>query len=251
MGEQQVEFATESLRQKLGDLTGKTFLDIGSGSGLHSLAALLLGASNVHSFDYDRESVATTLEIRRRFRPSAPWTIEQGSVLDLEYLRSLGCFDVVYSWGVLHHTGSMWSALRNVACPVSSAGILFISIYNDQGYRSQLWRRLKRFHCDSGPLGKRSAELATFFATWGSRIPFDILRLKPLRSFREWKNYYGLQRGMSPWRDIVDWAGGYPFEVAKPEQIFRFYRDLGFILEELETCGGGLGCNEFVFRRAR
>jgi 2-polyprenyl-6-hydroxyphenyl methylase/3-demethylubiquinone-9 3-methyltransferase len=54
---------------------------------------------------------------------------------------------------------------------------------------------------------------------------------------------------MSIYRDVVDWIGGFPFETAKPETIFRFYRDRGFVLEELTTCGSRHGCNEFVFRK--
>ena len=73
----------------------------------------------------------------------------------------------------------------------------------------------------------------------------DLLKLKPFRSWRT----HGRDRGMSAWRDVVDWVGGYPFEVATPEQIFDFYRDRGFTLEKLGTCGGSLGCNQFVFRR--
>jgi 2-polyprenyl-6-hydroxyphenyl methylase/3-demethylubiquinone-9 3-methyltransferase len=49
--------------------------------------------------------------------------------------------------------------------------------------------------------------------------------------------------------DIVDWVGGYPYEVARPEQIFDFYRDKGFILTKLKCGGVGLCCNEFVFQK--
>jgi 2-polyprenyl-6-hydroxyphenyl methylase/3-demethylubiquinone-9 3-methyltransferase len=55
---------------------------------------------------------------------------------------------------------------------------------------------------------------------------------------------------MSWWTDIVDWVGGYPFEVAKPEQVFRFFRDRGFSLREIRTAGGSLACNEFIFTRS-
>jgi 2-polyprenyl-6-hydroxyphenyl methylase/3-demethylubiquinone-9 3-methyltransferase len=248
VGEAQVQAATESLRQRLGDLTGKTFLDIGSGSGLHSLAALRLGASRVHSFDYDSDSVATTAEIRRRFAPRAAWTVERGSALDVGYLTSLGTFDVVYSWGVLHHTGDMWTALGNAIIPLAPNGTLFISIYNDQGYISRRWKRLKAFHNKSGRAGKLLAEIATLLITWGKTIPVDIAAGKPFRKLEIWKQY-ARERGMSPWHDVVDWAGGYPFEVAKPEEIFNFYKNQGLTLEELKTCGGGKGCNEFLFRR--
>jgi 2-polyprenyl-3-methyl-5-hydroxy-6-metoxy-1,4-benzoquinol methylase len=145
--EARIREAESSLRDMLGvdDLVGRTFLDVGSGSGLFSLAASRLGAARVHSFDYDPASVACTLELRRRHGPAATeWSAERGSALDTAYLRSLGRFDVVYAWGVLHHTGDMWTAIANTADAVADGGRLFISIYNDQGARSRAWRAIKR-----------------------------------------------------------------------------------------------------------
>src|SRR5215831_11278680 len=95
------------------DLRGKTFLDIGSGSGMHSLAALRLGADRIFSFDYDENSVMSTARLRDSAGSPAKWTVEVGSVLDERFIRTLDQFDIVYSWGVLHHTGDMWPAVRN------------------------------------------------------------------------------------------------------------------------------------------
>src|SRR5262249_43922399 len=128
-------------------LAGRNFLDVGSGSGLFSLAAMSLGAAKVHSFDYDPHSVACARELRRRFFPdSSQWTVEQGSALDGDYLTRLGQWDIVYSWGVLHHTGDMWNAFRNVRGLVRPRGRLFISIYNDQGDRSRRWTTVKAIY---------------------------------------------------------------------------------------------------------
>jgi 2-polyprenyl-6-hydroxyphenyl methylase/3-demethylubiquinone-9 3-methyltransferase len=248
LNEDRIAEAVKSLCQMLEtkSLAGKSFLDIGSGSGLFSLAARRLGA-RVHSFDYDPNSVGCTQELRRRFFPDDPdWVVEPGSALDPEYVRSLGKFDVVYSWGVLHHTGDMWNALANAALPVKSGGQLFIAIYNDQGTASVRWKKTKRTY-NRLPKGLR------FLVVWPSfwvlnwrTLAKDTLKLQPMKSIRE----YGKGgRGMSFWQDVVDWVGGYPFEVATPEQMFDFYHQRGFELMRLRTVGGSLGCNEFVFRK--
>jgi 2-polyprenyl-6-hydroxyphenyl methylase/3-demethylubiquinone-9 3-methyltransferase len=240
--------AERSLSTMLGSpLAGKSFVDVGSGSGLFSLAARRLGA-RVHSFDYDPKSVACTQELRRRYCTDDPsWTIEQASVLDPNYISSLGKFDVVYSWGVLHHTGAMWQALGNVAGLVADGGALFVAIYNDQGKISKRWTRLKQFYNRSSKPVRQLCVLGACVVTWWRPWLKDLLRLRP---FESWKAV-GRARGMSAWWDLVDWVGGYPFEVAKPEAIFDFFRHRGFVLERMRTEGASLGCNEFVFTRSK
>ena len=250
LNEDRMRLAEQSLVKMLGvsDLAGKRFLDVGSGSGLFSLVARRLGAT-VRSFDYDPESVACTAELKRRYYPEDPdWIVEQGSVLDRDYLQTLGEWDVVYSWGVLHHTGAMWPALENVSSLVRPGGTLFIAIYNHQRLMTPVWTWVKRAY-NRLPSGLRWIVLGpALVRLWAPRTIYDVLRGKP---FYTWRHYAERSaRGMSAWRDLVDWVGGYPFEVAKPEQIFNFYRDRGFVLRNMVTCGGGLGCNEFVLRRA-
>jgi 2-polyprenyl-6-hydroxyphenyl methylase/3-demethylubiquinone-9 3-methyltransferase len=240
--------AEKSLLGMLGEetLDGKAFLDAGSGSGLFSLAARRLGAK-VRSFDYDPKSVRCTEELKRRYFEGDPnWEISAGNVLDLEWLSSLGKWDIVYSWGVLHHTGDMTKALGNVVESVKPGGILFISIYNDQGRRSKIWRCIKKKYNKGSSFMKLVLIVICFPILWGrSFIRGVFAHLNPFYYWNEYKK----NRGMSPWHDVVDWVGGYPFEVAKPEEIFDFYRSRGFDLERLYTCGGGLGCNQFVFRK--
>jgi 2-polyprenyl-6-hydroxyphenyl methylase/3-demethylubiquinone-9 3-methyltransferase len=249
LDEARVTSACDSLKSMLDvdSLAGKTFLDAGCGSGLFSLAALRLGAS-VRSFDYDPEAVACTIELKRRFAPdAADWVIERGSLLDAPYLSNLGRFDVVYCWGVVHHTGAMWNALRNVAALVAPGGLLFVAVYNDQGRRSRHWLTVKSTYNRLPGYLRPVLLYAAFCRLWCPTFMRDLFKGNPLAT---WNAYSRTGRGMSPWRDVVDWVGGYPFEVARSEQVVDFCRALGFDLTKMKTQGGGLGCNEFVFRKA-
>jgi len=245
--EERIAEAERSLCEMLSveSLEGQRFLDIGSGSGLFSLAARRLGAT-VRSFDYDPQSVACTRELKSRFFPDdASWVIEQGSVLDADYMRTLGPYNVVYSWGVLHHTGRMWDAMSNACASVGPGGRLFIAIYNDQGFYPRVWRVLKRMYC-SNWIGR------VFTCSLG--FPYFALvclkedlvqRRNPFLRYREYKR----NRGMSILTDWLDWFGGYPFEVASPDAVIEFCCKRGFELQKMKTCGTSLANNEFVFEK--
>lgn len=245
-------------------LHGKTFLDIGSGSGLFSLAAVSLGASVV-SIDIDPESVNCTRRVKEQFEASlatpetttdtsaihAPkWEIHQLSVLDDDAMTALGCFDIVYSWGVLHHTGQMDAAIDAASRRVAADGWFAIAIYNDQGGPSRRWLAIKRgYHALPTPL--RSPYAAFIASVY--ELKFALARLARGRSplpLADWRAKRA-DRGMSVWHDWVDWIGGLPFEVATPEAIIMPLRRKGFVLDNLRTLRSGWGCNEYVFRRQR
>lgn len=230
---------------RLPSLAGMNFLDIGCGSGLSSLAAQRLGA-HVTSFDFDPDSVAATKVLKSRFgEDDDTWRVVTGSALDATFMEGLGEFDIVYSWGVLHHTGDMATGLELAARRVRPGGRLFLAIYNDQGRASRGWRLIKKLYCGGPQPLKLLLVLLCFVRLWGPTFIRDALTLNPFRTWRA----YRASRGMSAWHDVVDWVGGYPFEVATPEHIFDYYRQRGFTLDALKTCAGGIGCNEFVFVR--
>ncbi len=245
LDDERIEIAQNSITDMLEveTLEGLSFLDIGCGSGLFSLVARKLGA-RVHSFDFDPNSVACAIELRNRYFPNDDgWSIEEGSVLDDAYMKKLGTFDIVYSWGVLHHTGEMWKAIGNAVNCIHEEGRLYIAIYNDEGVRSRVWRSIKKTYC-SGALGK--AAMSAFF------IPYFLFR-SVLRSLVRRENEftgYRKRRGMSIMHDYIDWLGGYPFEVASVEEIFKYFKTRAYTLTNIKTTNS-LGCNQFVFKRTR
>lgn len=259
--ESRVQAAVQSLQAMLGlqSLAGKLFLDVGSGSGLFSLAAHRLGA-RVHSFDFDPQSVACTAELRRRFgNGSQPWSIEQGSALDEKYLAQLPPADIVYSWGVLHHTGDMWRGLELVSRCVAPQGLLWIALYNHQGEATERWTLVKRIYqklprwarpalCVAGGLAILTRKVWSSLLTATLRLLTLRNPLAPIRQTAR-DALRSDPRGMHRWYDLVDWIGGWPFEAARPDEVFRWFQQRGFQLVALKTCGGGLGCNEFLLQR--
>lgn len=252
LDESRIETAIESFAKMLetDTLQGKRFLDAGSGSGLFSLVAARMGATVV-SFDFDPQSVACTQELKNRFHSGdTDWSVQEGSVLDPEYMESLGEFDMVYSWGVLHHTGDMWNAIENTQKRVKGGGQFYLAIYNDQGGQSRRWLTLKKIYNKLPNILKTPYAVCVLAPRELRSFLVYTIRLQPFAFFRERIQKYGTTgRGMSYWYDAIDWIGGYPFEVAKPEVIFEFLKERNFILNKLKTEAGGLGCNEFVFSR--
>jgi 2-polyprenyl-6-hydroxyphenyl methylase/3-demethylubiquinone-9 3-methyltransferase len=251
LNERRIDEAEASLRHMLEapSLQQRSFLDIGCGSGLFSLAARRLGA-RVHSLDFDPQSVACAIELKRRFFPGDPsWTIEEASVLDRAHLAALGTFDVVYSWGVLHHTGRMWEALGNAQQAVAPGGRLYIALYNDTGSQAARWRSIKRLYNRLPRTLRFPYTVVVITPGELRRMAGALARLRPQDYVHSWTRYTG-RRGMSRWRDVVDWVGGYPYEFATPEDVFDRCRAAGFSLTKM-ICGNvGTGCNEFVFSRA-
>ncbi|WP_437192984.1 class I SAM-dependent methyltransferase [Planctomicrobium sp. SH527] len=242
--ESRISIAIKSLQNLLGvhNLAGKRFLDIGSGSGLFSLAAVRLGAEVV-SIDFDPASVACANELKARFEEDAPqWTIVEGSALDDGFMNSFGDFDVVYSWGVLHHTGDMWRAMDIASRNVKVYGTLAIALYNDQGWRSRIWRRVKEIYC-SGPVGR--AVMKAIYYPW---FTLRTILVSLVRTENEFKAYRR-NRGMSIVHDWNDWLGGLPYEVVKFDDVVHFYASRNFELVNSKQTQR-LGCHEFVFRRS-
>ncbi len=251
---ERIDEAMRSLVEFLGksSLAGSSFVDIGCGSGLFSLAAHRLGAAPIVSLDVDPDSVGCCRELAAREGSQEGWRVLQGSVLDRDLVASLGSFDVVYSWGVLHHTGAMWDAIANAAGLVRPGGLFYIAIYNKADAigvhsdgrvgTSRFWEIEKRIYKDLPGWGRKVVDYSAAAAMMA------VYALTGRNPVREVKNHKSL-RGMSWMVDIRDWLGGWPYEYASVEEIFTFVRDrFGFELVNLRSTTS-LRNNEFLFRR--
>jgi 2-polyprenyl-6-hydroxyphenyl methylase/3-demethylubiquinone-9 3-methyltransferase len=233
-------------------LEGLTFVDVGCGSGLFSWAALKLGAKRIVSFDVNPSSVACCKQLRADEGEPEHWTVLEASILDEEAVRALGEFDVVYSWGVLHHTGRMWEAIENAASLVKPGGLMWIAIYNradgiglysdGRVGSSRFWEREKIFYNRLPKLGQLAMDYA---AASGMVAAYLLSGRNPVQEIRQ----HNQNRGMSWLVDIRDWLGGWPYEYASVEEIFSFVQKrLGYTLENVISTNS-LRNNEYLFRR--
>ncbi|MDZ7267782.1 MAG: class I SAM-dependent methyltransferase [candidate division KSB1 bacterium] len=235
-----IELAVKDIEKWLGrdGVAGRTVLDIGCGTGLHSLAFLLLGATRVLSIDVDVHSIAATKFFCREFGTPANWEIKQGSILNENFIFNLGRFDIVYAWGVLHHTGAMWNALDNCTKLIADNGKLWLSLYTaGPNYASHL--ALKRRYNAANDLQKRLM-VARIIArrmlnrALSGRNPFTWNEKKA--------------RGMNSYHDLLDWLGGLPYEVASKKEVEAFCRKHGLRLVRDEPRGEG-ACSIYLFSR--
>jgi SAM-dependent methyltransferase len=220
-------------------LDGKTFLDIGSGSGLFSLAARRLGAE-VRSLDFDPQSVWCTQHLKDRFfSGDARWQVQRASVLDRAAMEALPEHDIVYSWGVLHHTGRMYDAIDAAARRVRPGGLLYLALYR-KTWLCPLWRIEKRLYLRS-PRRLQEALQSAYLGVVG-------LAYRALRSGAK------PPRGMDARKDVHDWLGGYPYESITPRELKDFLATRAFSVrkQKVKTEGVHLtpGCDEYVFQRA-
>jgi SAM-dependent methyltransferase len=245
---ERIKIARDSVTDLVGlDLSGKYFMDIGSGSGLFSLAAHDLGAGRIVSIDVDPDSVASTRNLRERAGAPEHWTVQPASILDSQLVAELEPADVVYSWGVLHHTGDMWTAIRNAAQLVKPGGRFVIAIYNDAHAKrlldSHRWVKIKRFY-NRAPRPVQVAMEYTY-RSW-----FWANELRKRRSPIKFEREYRRTRGMAFKTDVIDWLGGYPYEFASAEKLVEFCEGLGLKTVKVNRVEDtNLANHELVFDR--
>ena len=244
--EARIEEAEKSLMRLVGreNIEGKTFLDIGCGSGLFSLAAVRLGAKKLLAVDLDPQSVATTRKTLSRYAPGGNWDVQNISVFNLNSDKQ-GVFDVVYSWGVLHHTGAMYQAITKASTMVAPGGMISLALYGKTPFCG-MWRVEKRIYSKSPKWVQKVIE-AFYIMLVRVRLALKGESLKQRRE-KYWK-----QRGMDTYHDMRDWLGGYPYESISPDEAMSFMRGLGFdqVRSFTEPCIGllGAGCDEYSFTR--
>jgi SAM-dependent methyltransferase len=249
VGEAHIEEARQGLLKLLpaAAFEGRSFLDIGCGSGLHALAAARLGVRHVLAIDLDQKSVATTEALLARHAGSVPWTVRRADVFDLQP-RQHGRYDVVYSWGVLHHTGDVAEALAKAAALVNPGGYFAFALYRPTRL-DRLWVAEKRWYAKVGPRAQRLARA----------LYVGLLRARLALTGRSLEAYIATYqaRGMDFGHDVHDWLGGYPYqsigagevEALMARQGLDKLREFAVSRSAVPVGLFGSGCDEYVYRR--
>jgi 2-polyprenyl-3-methyl-5-hydroxy-6-metoxy-1,4-benzoquinol methylase len=238
LDESKLNSAADSLKELAGagNIEGRSIIDIGCGSGIFAIAASKLGAQKVLGIDISQESVTTSLENKQKFLPQGNVDFLHKSIFD-DDISKLGIFDIVYSWGVLHHTGDMWRAIDISSKLVAPNGLFIIAIYNSH-WSSPLWLKIKYLYNVSPAFIRRI--MIYLFAGIIAVAKFLVTGKNPFRKKR---------RGMSFYYDVVDWIGGYPYQYANKTEIINFVEARGFKLVKTVSPSVPTGCNEYVFQK--
>jgi len=245
--EERVEISRKHLLDflEVEDLKGRTFLDVGCGSGLHSLSAFRSGADRIISLDVDPASVRTARKLHEREGKPSNWEIHEGSILDEAFVKTLQPTDLVYSWGVLHHTGDMWTAIDHTCGLVAPGGQFYLALYDYDTVASgkhspEFWLDVKKMYNEVGWLEQRIMEV---WYLWDFQLGRKRKKIpKLLRQMREYKQ----SRGMSYFTDVRDWLGGWPMDFARVPDVEKFCGERGLKQTKLST---GEANSEFLYER--
>jgi len=213
------------------EIEGKRILDAGCGMGVFSVVFGKKGAARVIGIDLSEEGVRRAQRAASHFNLSNV-EFREGNILRLPYPD--GSFDIVWSWGTLHHTAEPLKALEELIRVLKNGGTLFVTLYRStklsflhEGIR----KTLRLAHRRMWPLLAKLIALALFPAT---------LFLKRRKKARAGENLSDL---------VLDWYFNPVRHYYRPGEIRQLLEQEGLIIEKFLPASGRFNStSNFIFK---
>ena len=214
---------------------GKKVLDAGSGSGMVSIAFAVMGAS-VTGVDITSKCIENGRKRAKAFGVECRFVQSDLTMLDLHE-----DFDIIYSWGVLHHTADAKASFFRLVEHLRPGGEIIIAVYLRTAF-SSFWNFSRVFYQSSPGFAKTAFRRSASVLLNG----YDAVRKALMK-----KERYML-RGTSNEELVNDWFGVPHRTFHTYTEVYEWFREKGLDYRLVNPATGRFkSTSNFVVRGSR